>query len=64
MISPTSLLVTLGVVAIVFGTRRLRNMGEDMGIAIKNFRKGLQGELEKPSASEKNNEDSERGPHV
>lgn len=36
------LLVVLVVVVLVFGTKRLRNVGEDLGAAIKSFRKGMQ----------------------
>ena len=32
-------LVVLVVVALIFGTKRLRNMGEDLGSAIKGFRR-------------------------
>jgi len=35
-------LVVLVVVALIFGTKKLRNVGEDLGSAIKSFRKGLQ----------------------
>jgi sec-independent protein translocase protein TatA len=44
-------LVVLVIVALVFGTRKLRNIGEDMGSAIKSFRKGMQDgdEPSKPS---------------
>lgn len=41
-ISLGSLLVILVIVALLFGTKRLRHMGEDLGSAIKSFRKGLQ----------------------
>jgi len=34
-------LVVLVIVALIFGTKRLRNMGEDLGSAIKGFRKGM-----------------------
>lgn len=36
------LLVLLVVVALVFGTKRIRNVGEDLGAAIKGFKKGMQ----------------------
>ncbi|MEJ2534572.1 MAG: twin-arginine translocase TatA/TatE family subunit [Gammaproteobacteria bacterium] len=42
------LLILLFIVALVFGTKRLRNVGGDLGSAIGSFRKGL-GE-EAPSA--------------
>ena len=35
-------LIVLVVVALIFGTKRLRNMGEDLGSAIKGFKKGMQ----------------------
>ena len=35
-------LIVLAIVALVFGTKRLRNVGEDVGAAIKSFRKGMQ----------------------
>ncbi|MBS7457117.1 Sec-independent protein translocase subunit TatA [Coralloluteibacterium stylophorae] len=34
-------LVVLAVVLLIFGTKRLRNIGEDLGSAIKGFRKGM-----------------------
>lgn len=35
-------LILLVVVALLFGTAKLRNVGSDLGAAIKSFRKGLQ----------------------
>jgi len=43
-ISLGSLLLTLIIAVLVFGTKRLRDVGEDLGVAMRNFRKGLQGE--------------------
>lgn len=34
-------LVVLVIVALVFGTKKLRNMGEDLGSAVKGFKKGI-----------------------
>lgn len=43
-------LVVLVIVALVFGTKRLRNIGEDVGSAIKGFRKGMnEGEEKDPA---------------
>jgi sec-independent protein translocase protein TatA len=36
-------LILLLIVGLVFGTKRLRNVGDDLGTAIKGFRKGVQG---------------------
>ena len=35
-------LIVLVVVVLIFGTKKLRNVGEDLGAAIKSFRKGMQ----------------------
>lgn len=42
-----SLLLIFLMVILVFGTKRVREMGHDLGEAIKNFRKGLQDNKEK-----------------
>ncbi len=34
--------VVLLIVALLFGTKKLRNVGSDLGSAIKSFKKGLQ----------------------
>ena len=43
-ISMWQLLILLLIVVLVFGTKRLRNMGSDLGAAVKGFRKGMDGE--------------------
>jgi len=41
------LLVLLIIIMVLFGTKKLRNIGEDLGGAIKGFRKSMRdGELE------------------
>lgn len=40
-ISPWSLLLILLIVLLLFGTKRLRNVGGDLGNAIKNFKKSM-----------------------
>lgn len=43
-------LIVLAVVVLIFGTRKLRNLGGDLGGAIKNFRTSLRegdGEIDK-----------------
>jgi sec-independent protein translocase protein TatA len=40
-ISMWQLLILLFIVILVFGTKRLRNMGSDLGAAVKGFRKGM-----------------------
>lgn len=56
-ISVTQLLILLVIVMLVFGTKRLRNIGSDLGSAVKGFRKGIEEdpadkEPEKLSAAE------------
>jgi sec-independent protein translocase protein TatA len=41
-ISPMSLLLIFLIIIVLFGTKKLRNIGEDLGHAFKSFRKGLQ----------------------
>ncbi len=49
-LSVTHLLVVLAIVIVVFGTKRLRNIGTDLGGAIKGFRSAIKdGEENKPS---------------
>lgn len=42
-ISPGSLLLILLIVVLLFGTKKLSSLGEDMGKALQGFRKGLKG---------------------
>ena len=41
-ISGWQLLILLLIVVLVFGTKRLRNIGSDLGGAVKGFRKGME----------------------
>ena len=43
-ISVTQLVILLVIVMLVFGTKRLRNIGSDLGSAVKGFRKGIEEE--------------------
>lgn len=45
-ISGWQLLILLLIVVLVFGTKRLRNIGSDLGSAVKGFRKGMEDENE------------------
>ncbi len=40
-------LIVLLVVVLVFGTKKLRNMGADLGSAVKGFKEGMKSEEEK-----------------
>ena len=40
-------LIVLAVVILVFGTKKLRNLGADLGSAVKGFKEGMKSEEEK-----------------
>ena len=66
-ISIWQLLIVLGIIILIFGTKKLRNVGSDLGGAVKGFRKAMsdvekadeQAQLDKPDAefSEASSED-------
>ena len=41
LFSPRHLLIILVVVLLVFGTKKLRNIGSDLGAAVRGFKKGM-----------------------
>jgi sec-independent protein translocase protein TatA len=43
-------LIVLVVVLLIFGTKKLRNLGEDLGSAVKGFKEGMKTEKEKAEA--------------
>jgi len=45
-------LIVLLIVALVFGTKKLRNMGEDLGSAVKGFKKGMADATNEPAKPE------------
>ena len=45
-IGTTELLVVFGIVVVLFGARRLPELGSGVGKAIKNFKEGLSGKDE------------------
>lgn len=56
-ISPMSLLLIFLIIIVLFGTKKLRNIGEDLGHAFKSFRKGIQQiEDEKKNIDKKDDE--------
>ncbi|WP_407294353.1 twin-arginine translocase TatA/TatE family subunit [Stutzerimonas zhaodongensis] len=52
-ISVWQLLIILLIVVMLFGTKRLKGMGSDLGDAIKGFRKSMGTDDEKPSVDDK-----------
>ena len=45
-IGTTELLIVFGIVVVIFGARRLPELGSGMGKAIKNFKAGVSGKDE------------------
>ena len=57
-IGPGSIILILLIVILLFGTKKLRNIGSDLGGAIKSFKKSMKdGEGEDASASLENLKD-------
>lgn len=58
---PWQILLILLIIVLIFGTKKLRNLGADLGSSIKSFKKSMQeedkeeaaGTDEKPSATDK-----------
>jgi len=48
--SPIHWLIVLLIVLLVFGTKKLRNLGGDLGAAVKGFKDGMKGGEEKAEA--------------
>lgn len=49
-ISIWQLLIVLGIIILIFGTKKLRNVGDDLGGAVKGFKKAM------------NDDDTDKGP--
>lgn len=52
-ISIWQLLIVLLIVVMLFGTKRLKGLGSDLGDAIKGFRKSVGAEDDKPGVEDK-----------
>lgn len=52
----TQLLIVLVIVIVLFGTKRLRNIGNDLGGAIKGFRSAIKEGEENESLTEKDDD--------
>jgi sec-independent protein translocase protein TatA len=50
MIGWRELVIVLVIVLLIFGTKRLKNIGSDLGEAVKGFKKGVAGDETKPEA--------------
>lgn len=62
-ISIWQLLIVLAIVIMVFGTKRLKNLGGDLGSAIKGFRSAMK-EGDRPDAADQDARKREQDPQV
>lgn len=46
------ILIVLLIVLLIFGTKKLRNVGEDLGSAVKGFKEGMKTEEEKAAKTD------------
>ncbi len=44
--------IVLVIVLVIFGTKKLRNVGTDLGGAVKGFKDGMKGDEDKKAAAE------------
>ena len=59
-ISIWQLLIILAIVILLFGTKRLRNFGSDLGNAVKGFRKAMDNsEQDKPDPAKLEEQDND-----
>lgn len=49
-------LIVLAVVVLIFGTKKLRNLGSDLGGAVKGFKEGMKSDEEPPSQVQQNSQ--------
>jgi sec-independent protein translocase protein TatA len=50
-LSTTHLIIFLVIIVVIFGTKKLRNIGSDLGGAVKGFKDGMRDGGEKPAES-------------
>ena len=48
-LSTTHLIIFLVIIVVIFGTKKLRNIGADLGGAVKGFKDGMKQGEEKPA---------------
>jgi sec-independent protein translocase protein TatA len=59
MVGMRELIIILVIVLLIFGTKRLANIGSDLGGAIKGFKKGMKDEDAKPETLDQKKSDSD-----
>ena len=63
-ISIWQLLIVLVIVALIFGTKKLRNIGGDLGGAVKGFKKALDNDANKETDAIEGEEEEGDAPNV
>lgn len=48
-LSTTHLIIFLVIIVLIFGTKKLKNIGQDLGGAVKGFKDGMRDGTEKPA---------------
>ncbi len=48
-LSTTHLIIFLIIIVVIFGTKKLRNIGSDLGGAVKGFKDGMKDGADKPA---------------
>ena len=59
-ISIWQLLIILAIIVLLFGTKKLRNIGADLGNAVKGFKKAVNDDNEADDLKKDNSENSEQ----
>ncbi|MBR9909846.1 MAG: Sec-independent protein translocase subunit TatA [Gammaproteobacteria bacterium] len=59
-ISIWQLLIILAIVIMLFGTKRLRNLGGDLGSAVKGFKKAIDDDSDKDKVENKTDQPAEK----
>ncbi|MDY7025352.1 MAG: twin-arginine translocase TatA/TatE family subunit [Pseudomonadota bacterium] len=59
-LSPWELIIILAIVLLLFGGKRLKNLGGDLGASIKGFKKAMSEDEQKPSIQAEDAEELEK----
>ena len=59
-ISPVQLIIILVIVLLIFGSRKLRNLGGDLGSAVKGFKKAVKEEGSDPESDQESVPESDQ----
>ncbi|MBP7371169.1 MAG: twin-arginine translocase TatA/TatE family subunit [Arenimonas sp.] len=60
MIGMKELVIILFIAILIFGTKKLGNIGSDLGNAIKGFKKGMKDDEQKPESLNQQKNDNEK----